>query len=137
MRKIIWIWLIFELLIAWMISHWFGVGLLLLSWLAALVAGSYLLRSLGAYVSQWRQGIAGLPMSGPLVRVGAAILLIIPGTLSDIVALLLLFPGNQTRFARKWGGATARAGGFKPHETVIEGEFVEERDTNHRIGPSP
>jgi UPF0716 protein FxsA len=136
MRKILGVWLGLELLVAWLFSHWLGFGTLLLSWLVAVIVGSYLLRGLGAHISQLRQGAAGLALGGPLARVAAAILLIIPGTLSDIAALLLLIPATQMHISRRWARAfsgrnsTSSYGG-----RVIEGELDQEPGNNQLLGP--
>lgn len=147
MGRIVGVWLGLELVLAWLVSHWFGFGSLLLSWLLAIVLGAYLLRGLGEQVRALRQGAAGLALSGPLARVGAAMLFIIPGTLSDILALMLLIPATQSRFARRWASSTDRfAGGFgnasRPGASrkagdVIEGEWEEEPRQNPRIDPRP
>ncbi|HMW48355.1 MAG TPA: FxsA family protein [Cellvibrionaceae bacterium] len=139
MRKIIGIWLGLELVLAWLISHWVGFGSLLLSWLFAIAVGAYLLRGLGEHVRTLRQGAPSLALSGPLARVGAAILFIIPGTLTDILALLLLIPATQSRVSRRWGDS-GFSGGFSPRPSqgggdIIEGEWVEENRQNPRIGP--
>ncbi|HEY6529678.1 MAG TPA: FxsA family protein [Cellvibrionaceae bacterium] len=136
MGKILGVWLGFELLVAWLVSHWLGIGTLLFSWLLAVIVGSYLLRGLGAHISQLRQGAAGLSLGGPFARVAAAILFIIPGTLSDIAALMLLIPATQTQIFRRWGRAFSNS---KPGSTyggrIIEGELDQEQGKNQLLGP--
>lgn len=147
MGRIVGVWLGLELVLAWLVSHWFGFGSLLLSWLLAIVLGVYLLRGLGEQVRALRQGAAGLALSGHLARVGAAMLFIIPGTLSDILALMLLIPATQSRFARRWGasaesfaggfGNSSRPGASREAGDVIEGEWEEEPRQKPRIDPRP
>lgn len=132
-----------ELVLAWLISHWIGFGSLLLSWLLAIVVGAYLLQGLGEHVRSLRQGASSLSLSGPLARVGAAILFIIPGTLTDLLALSLLIPATQSRVAKRWAASSERfsqtSNGFggksRQGGDVIEGEWVEEKQQNPRIGP--
>ena len=152
MGRIIGVWLCLELVVAWLLSHWIGLGGLLLSWLIAIVLGSYLLRGLGEHLRSLRQGAAGVALTGPLARVGAALLLIIPGTLTDLLALLLLIPATQTRLSGRWaasagswrstqqGFGAGRSGfderGRSAQGDVIEGEWVDETKQNPRIGPA-
>ena len=147
MGKIVGVWLGLELLVAWLFSHWFGVGSLLLSWLVAIFVGVYLLRGLGEQVRSLRQGAAGMALSGPLARVGAAMLFIIPGSLTDLLALLLLIPATQGRVARRWAASThgwskadsfgsGHGAGAQPGAgDIIEGEWVDETQQKPRIGP--
>lgn len=136
MRKILGVWLGLEVLMAWLVCHWLSLGALLLSWLLAAVVGSILLRGLGAHLRQMRQGTQGMTLSGPIARVLAAILFIIPGTLSDVFALLLLMPATQSQLSRRFAGASTRwSGGNAPAGRVIEGEFAEEIDKNRLNGP--
>lgn len=157
MRKILGVWLGLEILTAWLVCHWMSLGGLLLSWLLAAVVGSLLLRGLGAHLRQMRQGTQGIALTGPIARVLAAFLFIIPGTLSDLFALLLLIPATQTQLSRRFAGSTAGwagstagwAGSAKgwagtsagwnassgPAGRVIEGEYAEEIDKNRQIGP--
>ena len=136
MGKILGVWLVLELILAWMVIHWLGFGVLLLSWLAAMVTGMYLLRGLGEHVQQLRQGGASLSFGGPLARVGAALLLIIPGTLSDILALLILFPRTQTHISRRFSGSfTTWKSSVEPAGRIFEGEFAEETHNKPLIEP--
>lgn len=157
MRKILGVWLGLEVLTAWLVCHWLSLGALLLSWLFAAVVGSFLLRGLGAHLRQMRQATQGIALTGPIARVLAAFLFIIPGTLSDVFALLLLIPATQTQLSRRFAGSAAGwassaagwassatggagtyagwNGGRGPAGRVIEGEFAEEIDKNRLNGP--
>lgn len=99
-----------ELLLLGRISRWVGTPSTLLFVVASAVLGAALARSMGAKLLRaWRDALATgtVPeegvLSGVLVWVGA-VLLIIPGVLSDIVGLLCLLPLTRRALA----GALAR-----------------------------
>jgi len=91
-----------------------GVGWTLLAMLATSLAGSWLLRREGARA--WRRfrtaAAAGRPPGGEatrgLVGVASAVLLLLPGFLTDAVGLLLLVPGVRAGGARLVQGFAER-----------------------------
>jgi UPF0716 protein FxsA len=121
---------------------WFPIAAVVLS----MAAGVFLIRYYGLQTLRRVAEIlrTGLPPvehpSAGLVGVLAGILLILPGFLSDLCAILLLVPAARRRIASlvgwraHWvasGRRSARAGGKGP---VIEAEAVE---ILHEIGSTP
>jgi UPF0716 protein FxsA len=114
------------------IGLWATLALLLLAGLA----GMLLIRASGPAVL-WQaraaaaagQSPAGALLAGAFTVV-AGILLIVPGFLTDILALLLLVPAVQALTARRLPLRMAGAGGPapRPHPSggpVIDGDFTE------------
>jgi UPF0716 protein FxsA len=116
---------------------WFPIAAVVLS----MAAGVFLIRYYGLQTLRRVAEIlrTGLPPvehpSAGLVGVLAGILLILPGFLSDLCAILLLVPAARRRIASLVGWRahwrSARAGGKGP---VIEAEAVE---ILHEIGSTP
>lgn len=119
------------------VASWIGalatIGLLALS---AMVGLGILRETRGEFVAGFRSVIG---RNGPvlpelldrLIRAAGAILLILPGLLTDLVALPLLVPISRRYLTRRLGrffGATFV--GIRPHRSVvIEGEFHEIGET--------
>ncbi len=118
---------------------WVGgaIGLLptLMLLLGGGVAGIWLLRSTGANAaavlrSSLQDGKSHERLAGTtVVRILAAILLLVPGFFSDIVALLLLLLPVDWWIARKAarsvGAGSPKPGAGSPVGPVIEGEAIE------------
>jgi UPF0716 protein FxsA len=122
-----------------LVGGWIGVlptiGLLLLG----VFVGMALLRSEGLRALQrmqtdMRNGRGQTPdMSGSLARMVAGILLMIPGFLSDILALALLIPTVRSAMWRFMKGRVAAGADF----TVFSGGFGSTRWTGRRgVGPT-
>ena len=128
------------------VGQWVGVlGTLLLVVLAALLGVTLLRRQGGEALAQMRGTLrTGRDPRPALLRGGfrlvAALLLIVPGFLGDVVALLLLMPPVQRALARRFalqgarivtlrtggGGFTApRPGTEPPRDRVIEADWEE------------
>jgi UPF0716 protein FxsA len=135
MRKIIGFWLGLELLVAWLLCQWLSLGMLLLSWLAAFIAGGVLIGGLGEHLRRLQQGGLAIGMSGPIARVIAGVLFIIPGSLSDLLALLLLIPATQKSISKRFAKTAAWSARGAAQGNVIEGEFAQEVDSGRRIDP--
>jgi UPF0716 protein FxsA len=107
-------------------AAWLGAGWTLLVLILGGVAGiAVLRRERFALFSQLRNGIAipepllaGLP--DRLLRVVAGLLLIIPGLVSDFLALCLLVPGSRRWLIRRF---SARLGHAAADPAIIEGQF--------------
>ncbi len=98
------------------------------------VLGSLLVRRQGVGVLlRLRQAIergetpAAEVAEGALVAV-AGLLLVLPGLLTDVLALLLLVPPVRRQLASRWlKAAPLRVGAAPPGQRVIEGEWRRER----------
>jgi UPF0716 protein FxsA len=107
-------------------GQWFGAWFPVLAVTLGLVAGGVTIRHTGLKsLNELRQaGQSG--HIGPNTAIGgllgflAGILFILPGLISDLVAILLLLPFVRTIIASRMGRASARRGGV-----VIDGEAVE------------
>lgn len=129
-----------------------GVAATLLLVVAAAALGVALLRGRGlAAIAGARASVdRGEPPIGPLVDMAAiafaGILLIVPGFITDIGALLLLLPPTR-RAATAWALRHveikgARFTASEGRATVIDGEWTEVRTSSdhrvsHRPGPRP
>lgn len=110
-------------------GQWFGAWFPVLAVILGFIAGGLTLRHTGLRsLNQLRQaGQTGqlgpdVAVSG-LLGVLAGILFILPGLISDAVALLLLLPVTRGIIARRMPRPKARPGGV-----IIEGEAVEVHD---------
>jgi UPF0716 family protein affecting phage T7 exclusion len=139
-------WLVLEVVLAAQLVGSIGVLGLFASWLLAAVLGVMLLRRLGmAQLGSWmKTGMASMDLGSRMLRVLAAVLLILPGLGSDALALLLLLPGSGQRLTR-WlnrsglaaavrhrAGHRAAASGPVPEPgaaggQVYDGEWVEDK----------
>ncbi|MGW4895119.1 FxsA family membrane protein [Kitasatospora sp. NPDC004240] len=145
-------WLVLEIWLLVQVGSWLGgftVVLLLLA--GALIGGSLIkragLRALSAAIDQSRDPKPQQAQTGTSMTVLAGLLLIVPGFLSDVLALTLLFPPTRAlwraagrRFARKALRSASAVGAdpfadamrlqeqlriHKPDGKVIQGEVVE------------
>ena len=112
--------------------HYFGAGLSFAWWLASTVLAMHLLRTQGSALRaqllllQNGQRHPLLVVLWMARRTFAALLLLLPGFLSDIFALLLLLPWPMPATLRNGAGMSGFAGARPPDapgETIIDGEF--------------
>ena len=141
MRRFAWIILAFpviELIGLVLLAGRIG-GLATLLWLvASALAGMWILRNqrLGLLLTAWGALNQGGQMSlyqmlWPLRFLLAGVLLIFPGVISDIIALILLLPLRGPQL-----GAGSGAPGEGPraaNDSVIEGEFIRVDDPKKRL----
>ncbi|MFG3226150.1 FxsA family membrane protein [Kitasatospora sp. NPDC048194] len=145
-------WLVLEIWLLVQVGSWLGgFAVLLLLVGGALVGGSLIkragLKALSAAVEQSRNPQSQQPQTGTSMTVLAGLLLIVPGFLSDLVALTLLFPPTRAlwravgrRVADKALRSASVAGAapfadamrlqeqlriHRPDGKVIQGEVVE------------
>jgi len=111
-----------ELAVGLAVAHRCG-GALVVGWLAlAVVAGGLVLRRLGPAARQRLRGAweAGSPPEVALVETVlvylAGALLVLPGLLSDLLAVLLLLPGVRPWLARR---VIARLGRWQEHRRRV------------------
>ncbi|WBP90177.1 FxsA family membrane protein [Kitasatospora cathayae] len=93
-------WLVLEIWLLVLVGSWLGGFAVLLLLIAGGVIGGSLikragLRALSAAVEQSKNPQSQQPQTGTSMTVLAGLLLIIPGFLSDLVALTLLFPPTR------------------------------------------
>ncbi|MFJ9692059.1 FxsA family membrane protein [Kitasatospora sp. NPDC101183] len=103
-------WLVLEIWLLVQVGSWLGgftVLLLLIG--GALLGGSLIkragLKALSAAIEQSKNPQSQQPQTGTSMTVGAGLLLIVPGFLSDLIALTLLFPPTRAL----WRAAGRRA----------------------------
>ncbi|MDR3430116.1 MULTISPECIES: FxsA family protein [Silvimonas] len=125
-------WPVLEIVVMIMAAKAFGVGLLIAWLVIAAIVGGLMLRhhKLAVAMSLFSDMRQGRITTGSLFWVAryyiSAILLLLPGLIGDVVALVLLLP---------WGGKTPTAGAPQD-EGIIEGDFrrIEPRsDPNRQI----
>jgi UPF0716 protein FxsA len=125
---------IVELAVLIQVGSRIGVGITLLLLLAAAVAGSLVLRQVGTDAIR-RLGAAsgrdpattplgpGRPPAESALVVIAGLLLLVPGFLSDVAALVLLVPAVRRALVRRTGEAVLRR--FQVRQIrVVQGEVV-------------
>jgi len=112
-----------------------GIGVTLLLLLAGAVAGSIVLRQVGAATirrlsaASRRDPAVAPPVAGPppaetALLVGAGLLLIVPGFLSDVAGLLLLVPAVRRALVRRAGDAVLRR--FRVRSVrVVQGQVMD------------
>ena len=139
-------------LIAWLFAEAWSIGVVadqigglttfvLLLCIAA--AGVHLIRRQGyrtllaVQASMQRQELPAVAMLDSLIVFLAGVLLIVPGFLSDALALVLLFSGLRRYFARRAEAFIAHRSPSFRDPTIIDGEFQQveeftavERDEN-------
>ncbi|MEU9074475.1 FxsA family membrane protein [Kitasatospora sp. NPDC004745] len=145
-------WLVLEIWLLVQVGSWLGGFVVLLLLVAgALIGGSLIkragLKALSAAIEQSKDPKSQQPQTGTSMTVLAGVLLIVPGFLSDALALTLLFPPTRAlwraagrRVADKALRSTAAAGSapfadamrlqeqlriHRPDGKVIQGEVVE------------
>jgi UPF0716 protein FxsA len=98
------IWSLAEISAFVVVGGWIGLAWVLMLVLGSGVAGVLILRRQGATLARLRGGRDGLAAAGAAGLLGlAAVLLILPGLITDVAGLLLLVP-----WVRRW--VTARIG---------------------------
>ncbi|MGA8759419.1 MAG: FxsA family protein [Stellaceae bacterium] len=115
-----------EVAVTLQVAAWLGAGWTLIVIILSGVAGiGVLRRERLAIFSQLRTGVvitepllSGLP--DRVLRVIGGLLLIIPGLVSDFLALSLLVPGPRQWLVHRFSG---RLGQPAADPTIIEGEF--------------
>ncbi|WP_189917196.1 FxsA family membrane protein [Kitasatospora xanthocidica] len=145
-------WLVLEIWLLVQVGSWLGgLTVLLLLVAGALIGGSLIkragLKALSAAIEQSKNPQSEQPQTGTSMTVLAGVLLIVPGFLSDLVALTLLFPPTRAlwraagrRLADKALRSTGAVGAdafadavrlqeqmriHRPDGKVIQGEVVE------------
>ncbi|MFJ8472231.1 FxsA family membrane protein [Kitasatospora sp. NPDC094011] len=145
-------WLVLEIWLLVLVGSWLGGFVVLLLLVAGgLIGGSLIkragLKALSAAIEQSKNPQSEQPQTGTSMTVLAGLLLIIPGFLSDLVALTLLFPPTRAlwravgrRVADKAIRSTAGAGTdpfadamrlqeqlriHRPDGKVVQGEVVD------------
>ncbi|MFJ7248025.1 FxsA family membrane protein [Kitasatospora sp. NPDC098652] len=145
-------WLVLEIWLLVQVASWLGgLTVLLLLIAGAVIGGSLIkragLKALSAAIEQSKNPQSEQPQTGTSMTVGAGLLLIVPGFLSDLVALTLLFPPTRAlwraagrRIADKAMRSTATVGSdafadairlqeqmriHRPDGKVIQGEVVD------------
>ncbi|MFJ4188714.1 FxsA family membrane protein [Kitasatospora sp. NPDC089509] len=145
-------WLVLEIWLLVLVGSWLGgFAVLLLLIGGGLIGGSLIkragLKALSAAIEQSKNPQSEQPQTGTSMTVLAGLLLIIPGFLSDLVALTLLFPPTRAlwrsvgrRVADKAIRSTAGAGTdpfadamrlqeqlriHRPDGKVVQGEVVD------------
>ena len=129
-------WVVAEAAAFFGLAHLIGFGYTILVFVATTLIGIGVLRHVGAKsLEQARQYFtsggdpAGQSRSG--YAVAGAICLIVPGLVTDVIGLLLLFPPTRPLFRSIGRHLASRAPtvGFGPRgEDVIDGEVLHERD---------
>jgi len=134
LRLLLVLWPIAELIVLIAVAQWVGIGWTVLALLAGAIAGIAVIRVLGAAslselhtAVMRREPPAGALLRGACVLV-AGMLLILPGFIGDVLAVLLLMPGLRrvvlgAFLGALWRGARRSAGG----STIIEADYQEVR----------
>jgi UPF0716 protein FxsA len=127
-------WPVLEIAIFIQVGEWIGLFPTILLFLGAGVVGTWLLRAEGISLlmraqSQMREGIAPVREGfDALCLVAGGVLLILPGFLSDILALALFLPVTRSALRRLLVRSLERRQGpphAPPQGVIIEGEFEE------------
>jgi UPF0716 protein FxsA len=123
------------------IGRWIGVWATLGLVVLAFLAGSMILRNRGMAAAGGLRRFNGLqPIAEEALIAVAAILLILPGFLTDVVALLLLVPPlRRALVAGVAARAKVRSAGFGTGagDQVIDGEFTDLDTTPVDTGQHP
>ncbi len=111
------------------VGRWIGVWATLGLVILAVLAGSMILRNRGLAAAQGLRRFDGLqPIAAEALIAVAAVLLILPGFLTDFVALLLLIPPVRSALIAAVAARVAvraRGNGRRPDDQVIDGEFID------------
>ena len=111
------------------VGQWIGVWATLGLVVLAVLVGSMILRNRGLAAATGLRRFSGLqPVAEEALIAVAAVLLILPGFLTDIVALALLTPPlRRALIAAVAVRVTVRSAGFgaRPADQVIDGEFID------------
>jgi UPF0716 protein FxsA len=125
-------------------GSWLGFGWTFLLSMATFAAGVLLIRKIGRdaikSIRANRDGMKGFAATfpGTQLRFVAGILLIVPGFVSDAIALALLLPPVQAWANRKLRVFVGTGPPTPRGSDIIEGEAVEIVTENERIeGPRP
>jgi len=138
LRLLLLLWPVAEIVVMILVAEWIGVGWTVLALLGAALAGMLVIRVLGAAsLAELRRALERREApAGPLLRGAcvmlAGMLLILPGFIGDLIAVLLLLPPlRAVLLGALWRGArrtwAAGAGRGKDGKVIIEGEYHEMR----------
>jgi UPF0716 protein FxsA len=138
LRLLLLLWPVAEIVVMILVAEWIGVGWTVLALLGAALAGMLVIRVLGAAsLAELRRALERREApAGPLLRGAcvmlAGMLLILPGFIGDLVAVLLLLPPlRAVLLGALWRGArrtwAAGPGRGKRGTVIIEGEYHEMR----------
>ncbi|MFD5464726.1 FxsA family membrane protein [Kitasatospora sp. NPDC127059] len=121
-------WLVLEIWLLVLVGSWLGgLAVLLLLIAGGLIGGSLIkragLRALSAAIEQSKNPQSQQPQTGTSLTVLAGLLLIIPGFLSDLVALTLLFP--PTRALWRAGGRRVADKAMRSTTTIGTDPFAD------------
>jgi UPF0716 protein FxsA len=123
------------------VGRWIGVWATLGLVMLAVVAGSMILRNRGLAAAQGLRRFNGVqPIAEEALIAVAAVLLILPGFLTDIVALALLTPPlRRSLIAAVAARVTVQSAGFgrRPDDQVIDGEFIDLDTPAQDLGQRP
>jgi UPF0716 protein FxsA len=135
LRLLVILWPLAEILGLVVVADAIGVGWTVLALIGAGVLGILVIRVLGAASLVELQGalVRQEPPTGALVRGAcvllAGMLLIVPGFLSDVAALLLLIPPLRTGLLgtlwRRWPRGPGGGGGGSGGPVIIDGDYRE------------
>jgi len=132
------LWIVLEVLLSARIADAIGGGAVLLWMLGSIALGVIIIRHTGWQAVQEiqaamaREEIPARTMLNALFHFLAGMLFILPGPMSDSIALLLMIPWVRSPALNAADAGVRRA---RPHfnePTIIEGEFVEIR-RDHQI----
>jgi len=123
------------------VGQWIGVWAVLGLVVLAVVAGSMILRNRGLAAAQGLRRFDGMqPIAAEALIAVAAVLLILPGFLTDMIALALLTPPiRRALIAAVAARVTVRRArsGIRPDDQVIDGEFIDLDTPPSDQGPRP
>jgi UPF0716 protein FxsA len=118
-------------------GQWFGAWFPILAVILGLIAGGVTIRHTGIRSLNEIRSASHSGQVGPNAAIGgllgilAGVLFILPGLLSDVVAVLLLLPFSRHMIERRMRRPSAQPGGV-----VIEGEAVEIHEERLQRGAS-
>lgn len=125
-----------EALIIGRLAEIFGTGTVFVWLLATVLIGITLIRRQGlatlreVQAAQARGELPAIDMLESLLSFFGALLLIMPGLVSDLVGVALLLRATRQRLARRVAGHMRRQQGGARSPVIIEGEF-RERPRDH------
>lgn len=125
-----------EALIIGRLTEAFGAGAVFLWLLATALVGVTLIRRQGlatlreVQAAQARGELPAIDMLESLLRFFGALLLIMPGLISDLAGVALLLRATRQGLARRVAGHMRRQQGGARSPVIIEGEF-RERPRDH------
>lgn len=142
------LWIVLEILLSARIADAIGGGAVLLWMLGSIALGVIIIRRTGWQAVQEiqaamaREEIPARTMLNALFHFLAGMLFILPGPMSDSIALLLMIPWVRAPALNAADAGVRRARPYFHEPTIIEGEFVEisrdhQIDEDDRNNPRP